>query len=55
MAVFLPSLGLIFGLVALMAAVRLTEQQARSTRMAVVELRDDERRLREAWGAAGRK
>lgn len=55
MAIFLPSLGLVFGLLALLAAVRLAEQQARSTRMAVVELRDDERRLREAWSAAGRK
>jgi hypothetical protein len=44
MEAFLPSVGLISGLISLVAAVRLVEQQARSAGMAVVELRNDPRR-----------
>ncbi len=51
MEAFLPSIGLIIGLLALVAAVRLAEQQARSTRMAVVELRVDDRR-HDRWSPA---
>ena len=43
MEALLPSIGVIAGLASLVAAVRLTEHQAQSARMAVVELRDKRR------------
>jgi hypothetical protein len=43
MEAFLPSIGVIAGLASLVAAVRMTEHQARTARMAVVELRNERR------------
>ena len=54
MEAFLPTIGLIIGLISLVAAVRLVEQQARPTRMAVVELRTDPRRS-DRWSPTGPK
>ncbi|MEY2478113.1 MAG: hypothetical protein QOG87_3428 [Actinomycetota bacterium] len=54
MEAFLPSIGLISGLISLVAAVRLVEQQARSTHMAVVELRNDPRHS-DRWSPTGPK
>ena len=50
MAVLLPSIGLIIGLISLIAAVHLVQDQAR---MSMVELRVDRRADR--WRHAGRK
>ena len=50
MAVLLPSIGLIIGLISLIAAVHLVQDQAR---MSMVELRVDRRSDR--WSNTGRK
>ena len=50
MALFLPSLGLVIGLISLLAAVRLVQDQAR---MSMAELRVDRRHDR--WSHTGRK
>ncbi|MDQ1372666.1 MAG: hypothetical protein QOJ09_4 [Actinomycetota bacterium] len=56
MDALLPGLGLVVGFVSLVAAVRLAEQhEAHSTRPALVEVRDGDRRLRDAWGTAPHK
>ena len=49
-AILLPSLGLIIGLISLIAAVHLVQDQAR---MSMVELRVDRRHDR--WSHTGRK
>jgi hypothetical protein len=54
MEAFLPSIGLIIGLLSLIAAVRMVEQQARSTRMATAEVRNDPRRS-DRWSPTGPK
>ena len=47
MEALLPGFGLIVGLFSLVAAVRMADEQARSPRMAVVQLRDERRRPHE--------
>jgi hypothetical protein len=49
----LPAVVTLAALLPLIAAVRAATAETRRARYAVVEVRDDMRRLRDAWGRAG--